>query len=379
MAPRQINPKKLKDGQWEIYFYTNGKGSKRIRRKFPLRKDADAWIKTYLNEKGQETAPLSVETQDPESFIFKTEYEYWINGNKNHFSLSYLTRVEGIRKRLIEFFKDKPIYRYTITDFINLQNHLVGLGLAKQSVNRNTEVLKAVINYSVRAGRLRMNPIAAGKKLPPIKTKETDYWSEEEVRSFLNFAKHRYEIVKPERRWIFTAYLLAINTGLRAGELWGLKVSDLRADRILITRQFLTAEREFATLKCKRTSQDQVKIVPLNSYVKTELDEHIKRNGLKTDDLLFMNTKGEGIYHDSFADMYHRDLERWGGKVIRFHDLRTTCITQLVSHGVDLRTVMEVAGHSDIKTTIGYAKMVGQNIDKLSQSFSLTPTTSGNT
>lgn len=77
--------------------------------------------------------------------------------------------------------------------------------------------------------------------------------------------------------------------------------------------------------------------------------------------------------------MYHRDLKRWGGKGVRFHDLRTTYITQLVSQGHDLRTVMEVAGHADIKTTMGYVKLVGQNIDKLAQSFSISPTSNGNT
>lgn len=227
-------------------------------------------------------------------------------------------------------------------------------------------------------GRLASNPVSAARKLPPIKKKETDYWSDEEASSFLAYAKNRYEEM-PKRRWIYTAYLLAINTGLRAGELWGLKVSDLRSDRIIVTRQFERTKRVFAPLKCKRTSAHQSKIVPLHHTVRQELEEHIQNNKLKPNDLLFTNSKGEGIWHDSFSDMYHRDLKRWGGKGVRFHDLRTTYITQLVSQGHDLRTVMEVAGHADIKTTMGYVKLVGQNIDKLAQSFSISPTSNGNT
>jgi integrase len=376
MAPRIIAPKRLKDGTYEICFYTNGRGSSRIRRKFSLRKDADLWIKSYFDKvEGRESNPSILQLQ---TMNFASEYQVWKMSNQLSFSSSYKIRTEGIAKRIVLFFGPKPIHSYRISDVIDFQNFLKVEGLSNCTINRNTEVLKSVINHSVRLGRIASNPVAAARKLPPIKRKETDYWSDEEASSFLSYAKTRYEST-PKRRWIYTAYLVAINTGLRAGELWGLKVSDLRADRIIVTRQFERTMREFAPLKCKRTSTLQSKIVPLHNSVRLELDEHIQRNKLKPTDMLFTNSKGEGVWHDSFSDMYNRDLERWGGKGVRFHDLRTTYLTQLVSQGYDLRTVMEVAGHADIKTTMGYVKLVGQNIDKLAQSFSISPTSSGNT
>lgn len=370
MAPRQIIHKKLKDGSWQICFYTNGRGSKRIKRKFALQKDALIWINEY--EGNSHNSPLEKQATQRENINLRTEYELWKTHNKNHVSPSHFKRCEGMMNSILDYFKLQNINEFQITDMALFQQFLLDKGLANNTVNRNTELIKAIINHSVRLGRLQSNPFEHARKLPPIKKKETDYWSDEEAGSFLAYAKNRYENI-PSKQWIYTAYLVCINTGLRGGELWGIKVSDIRPDRIIISRQFERTTRMLAPLKSKRTASQQFKIVPLNPYVKNELDAHIKRNSLHPDSLLFQNSKGGGIWHDSFVDMYHRDLERWGGKGIRMHDLRTTYITQLISNGFDLRTVMEIAGHTDIKTTIGYAKMVGRNIEKVSQGFSILP------
>jgi site-specific recombinase XerD len=69
---------------------------------------------------------------------------------------------------------------------------------------------------------------------------------------------------------------------------------------------------------------------------------------------------------------FKKDLELWGGKPIRFHDLRHTAATLLISSGIDLKTVQEICGHEDITTTMRYTHLIADNIKKVADLFSIT-------
>jgi integrase len=93
---------------------------------------------------------------------------------------------------------------------------------------------------------------------------------------------------------------------------------------------------------------------------------------LSNDDLFFVTEEGNPVGHDNFQRRFQKDLELWGGKAIRFHDLRHTAATLLISSGIDLRTVQEIFGHEDITTTMNYTHLIGDNIKKVADLFSIT-------
>lgn len=66
-------------------------------------------------------------------------------------------------------------------------------------------------------------------------------------------------------------------------------------------------------------------------------------------------------------------MRDWGGKRIRFHDMRHTAATLMISSGVDLKTVKEICGHSDIQTTMNYAHLVSGSIEHVARSFLIAP------
>ena len=53
-----------------------------------------------------------------------------------------------------------------------------------------------------------------------------NFWTEQEVEEFLEFANLKYPY-DSSRRWVYCLYLMALETGMRAEELWGFKVSDI--------------------------------------------------------------------------------------------------------------------------------------------------------
>lgn len=75
----------------------------------------------------------------------------------------------------------------------------------------------------------------------------------------------------------------------------------------------------------------------------------------------------------SWVYLLGKNLKAWGGRPIRFHDLRHTATTLLIASGVDLKTVKEICGHADISTTMNYVHMVSGAIEKVALNFSITP------
>ncbi len=72
---------------------------------------------------------------------------------------------------------------------------------------------------------------------------------------------------------------------------------------------------------------------------------------LSNDDLFFVTEEGNLVGHDNFQRRFQKALEPWGGKAIRFHDLRHTTATLVISSRIDLRTVQELLGHANLSTT----------------------------
>ena len=71
-------------------------------------------------------------------------------------------------------------------------------------------------------------------------------------------------------------------------------------------------------------------------------------------------------------------MSLWGGRRIRFHDLRHTATTLMIGNGVDLKTVKEICGHKDIATTMGYTHLLGDNLKNVARSFSIKPSITQN-
>ncbi|MBL7556053.1 MAG: tyrosine-type recombinase/integrase [Bdellovibrionaceae bacterium] len=116
-------------------------------------------------------------------------------------------------------------------------------------------------------------------------------------------------------------------------------------------------------------------MVPCNPELKEELLLLISKRKVGSHEPIFMNEQRQPTDHNNFIKRkYDQDLEDWtkktSNKTIRFHDLRHTPTTLLISGGVDLKTVKEICGHAKIETTMLYAHLVGRSIEKVARSFS---------
>src|SRR5215208_6835913 len=178
---------------------------------------------------------------------------------------------------------------------------------------------------------------AAAVKAPRPTPEEMHPLSENEARALLNAARShedRFEAL----------YMLAITTGLRRGELLGLRWEDLDLERgVLRVGRALVREGGRHTLGETKTKRGrrQVNLTPrtvnvLKAHRKKQLEEKIKLTGLYKDHgLIFASRVGTPINPENLVNRSLKPLlERASLPEIRFHDLRHTCATLLLGRRV---------------------------------------------
>jgi integrase len=148
-------------------------------------------------------------------------------------------------------------------------------------------------------------------------------------------------------------YLMAAMTGMRQGELLALRWQDIDwpARRVRIRRSFVRGE--FGTPKSKRSTRS----VPLADRVAGELDRlHQETLYRRDEELVFAHPHtGKPIDRSRLLKRFKAALKRGGVRPVRFHDLRHTFGTRMAAQGVPMRTLQEMMGHRDFKTTLIYA------------------------
>ncbi len=370
-----IRKVKTKNGElkWEVRVHEAGRGSKRITRRFDKKVDAEVFASEFEQElRERERSPFKgISFKDR---FFNDEAMYWLENGKLRFSASHLKRVEGILKDYVTRFGEHTLDKFTPEFLSKLQQEEKKSGLSSATVNRKTEVITAILNCSTKHRRIPFNPSVGFSKLKKT-AREMSFWTQAEASSFLTAMNLKYPEGTPSR-WIYVVYLLALNTALRAGEIWGLQVTDLSHDgkSIWIRRQFNRVTLDFAETKSRKA-----RYVPCLPELYRELRALIVSQRLKSEQTIFRNAEGNPICHDNFADrQFAKDIKVWDGRRIRFHDLRHTATTLMIANGVDIKTVKEICGHADIATTMNYVHLVASNVEKVTQIFSVVPERSAN-
>jgi integrase len=369
----------LADGSfsWLVYLREGGRGSKAIKRRFSSSKDAQAFLDDFQTEKKTLRQGV-VEVGSFYDTTFKIEAANWLEDLNLRSSPGHLVRSKATVADFNKSFGNLELNRITPEFLASLQRKLKmregrkpGSKWTHSSVNRYTEAICAVVNFAAAQKRIPFSPVAGFKKLPKNST-EMLFWEEEEARSFLAWASKKYSVLsnksKHYGRKNYIAYLAALNTGMRAGEIWGLKPHDLlfnkegAGDTMFVRRQFNRVSKELAPLKGGVNSdKDKSRHVPCPPDLRKELEALIQYNKIRGDQTVFQSIHGNPVTHEAFSERFSRDIAKWGGRRIRFHDLRHTAATLMLAKGIDVKTVSEILGHEDLATTMIYVHLLGDD------------------
>jgi integrase len=190
--------------------------------------------------------------------------------------------------------------------------------------------------------------------------------SREEMRPLTpEQAKHLLQVAHEAGDRLEALYVLAIHTGLRQEELLGLKWDDVDLeDGSLQVRRTLTITKSGPVFTAPKTTSSR-RSVKLTSNATEALKSHLKRQLAEidrvgslwspgdADGLIFASETGEPLDRRAVTKLKFKPLlKRAGLPEIRFHDLRHTCATLLLTRNVNPKIVSEMLGHSSIAITL---------------------------
>jgi integrase len=243
-----------------------------------------------------------------------------------------------LRVHIVAFFGELPLEktgRGEVEDFIAEK---LADGLAPKSVRNYVGLLHSVFEYAEKQEWTRGNPCKLVEK-PGDDESDDDirFLADEELEALLRAVPDE-GLGRLDR----VLYLTAAMTGLRQGELLGLRWRDIdwAAARVRVRQSYVRGE--FGRPKSKRSSRS----VPLADRVAGELDRHFKGSAFQADDhLVFCNpATGKPLARRAVLKRFKRNLARARVREVRFHDLRHTFGTRMAAAGVPLRTLQEWDG-----------------------------------
>ena len=206
-------------------------------------------------------------------------------------------------------------------------------GLSPKTVRNLHQIIASAMKLAREQKLIATDP-TDGCALPKVEHKEMKTLPVEQLASFLREAKES---------GVFELYYVELATGLRRGELLGLKWEDLDLERgdLRVKRQIARINGEVAEAPLK--TKNAYRTLPLAKDTVDILKQQKKKAG--SSPWVFPSPTGGPMSPDSVLHMLHRVLKRAGLPRIRFHDLRHTFATLALQNGVDVKTVSGMLGH----------------------------------
>lgn len=229
-----------------------------------------------------------------------------------------------LKKNVIPFLKGRDVGYLDEVKTSHIEDYKVERAekISNASVNRELACVKAMYNTAIRLGYVIENPVKKVKMLkePPGRVR---YLTKEEIKRLLdNCVPHLKPIV-----------ITALNTGMRKGEIFGLKWQDIDFSNKRIIVQ--------------NSKNNEKRIIPMNEAVKKSLRDVYKEY-----------SQNEKVFNiKDCKRSFKTALRKACIEDFRFHDLRHTFASHLAMSGANLRTIQTLMGHKDITMTIRYSHL----------------------
>ena len=368
---------KRENGTWRLSIYRIG--LPRIRKTFRTREEARKYQKIFEGEleKGNHDVldtfnkVLKGEISKEEPVANKISFEEYLRGwhstreKSGGFKINTIRRIEQhLRGYIYPILGSYKLSEINSDKLYTLRDKMYKKGLSKQTVKNCFATIKTSLNDAAKGRRLL--PFYPLDDLINIKLNDGDAkkvmpLSYEEQEKLLKIAIDYSNKQNDQRR--FMLYYMLVNTGMRYGELCGLKWKDINLDikTLKIERQCIFPEGNTNPILADlKTDSSKREIELTNDDVK-----EIKRYKIWASEYLLpmanspyiQNLDGSHIYKDFGRSTFRTFLKLAELPHFPIHSLRHTHASNLASTSIPIKNISNRLGHSDISTTMNiYAK-----------------------
>ena len=259
-------------------------------------------------------------------------------------------------------FEEKGLNDITAWDIEKWRSTELKAGRKASGINRDLDDIKAAMAKAVEWKILKTNPIASVKRKKVDRSPKVRFLDQSEEARLRDALKQRELSLQQERQnantWrrergyselparkrdhLRPIVLLAMNTGMRRGELFHLRWNDVDLERALLT------------IRGEDAKSGATRYIPLNAESQEVLIDW-RPLDIDPNDLLFPGRSGSRL--DNINSAWRSLMKLAEITAFRFHDLRHHFASRLVQEGVNLNTVRELLGHRDISMTLKYAHL----------------------
>lgn len=252
------------------------------------------------------------------------------------------TYEKTLKKWIPSSWKSKELRTFTKMDLHEFIFEEMPAGTTVNTRKFVLKIIKRIFQLAVDHGKLDRNP--ANGMLVKVPEGEKKVLTNQEVETFLSEAKatnHRF----------YPIWVVALFTGMRSGELYALKWSDLDFDAKTIGVSKSWSSKNGMT----STKNQKNRVVPISE----ELLQFLRELKVACGPEEFVLPHLQEWKRGQAAKVIKTFCRAIGVTDIKFHDLRATFITNLLARGEPLVRVMATVGHSDMETTNVYLRKSG--------------------
>jgi len=324
-----------------------GSGKNRETKYFETQKDANAWRHTIIEQRRQGLVFAGSKVS-----LSKFLDEWLVVAKTSVRPNTYQQYSQVVHQHIIPVLGEIVLRDLRPDHVQSLYTNKLANGVSPNTTRMIHAVIHRALNHALKLGLTYRN-VADSVTRPKVVRKEMKTLNDYQVRQLIQVA---------ESEQMRLLLWVAVVTGLRQGELLGLKWSDLdwTSRRIQVQRQVQRRKGD-GLVFCEPKSASGRRVIVLGKSTIEKLREY-KNNQLKERillgekwqdyDLIFPSPIGTPFDPSNVLKAYKDCLKRAGLPNLRFHDLRHSAATLMLQQGVNPKIVSERLGHSDISLTL---------------------------
>lgn len=339
--------------------YENGKQNRTKKQGFKTKKDAEKWATDIVSKKHKGYVHTTESNILLKDFIEKWFNEYKINTISINTISNYKARINTHIIPKLGHYKLNKITNMVVQEFYN---SLINEGSKPSSAKKILETLSNCLRYAQKNKLIYMVPVDIDRV--SIERNKVEFWNKNQVDFFLNQIKNNY---------LFTPILVELLTGLRIGELCGLRWCDVD-----LKNNFLNVRNQVINDKNTKTLifSDKLKTNPSyrNITLPAVLVDHLKciKGNATPKDFLILSREGKMCNPRNLSMDFTRAISKYKLSVeeivqadpnidinnyiqlpqLTFHGLRHTHATLLIFKGENIKVVSERLGHKSVTETL---------------------------